>query len=246
MTAPAVDPPSSTVPPIVAGPEVGLGAGKRLVMLVLRGAFRAAARITVEGGQDLPRSGPMIVVGNHTSNADPLFVQAWLQKFLGRPITFLAKEQLFVPPLTPLLRWYGAIPVRAGGSDASAYRRGLEVLRAGGVLGVFPEGTRSPDGRLGQARQGVALLADRSGAPVLPVGISGLAAFLPRGARRPRFRTPVVVRIGRPEPLRLDPSLDRRVALERATEVLVDRLEALLEPDHHRQPGPSTAGATGA
>lgn len=224
--------------------QPGLSPGQRLAGLILRSLFRASARVTVEGGAELPRQGPLIVIGNHTSNADPPLVQAWLQGRLGRPIHFLAKEALFVAPLRPILRWYGAIPVRAGGSDASAYRDGLTVLRAGGVLGIFPEGRRSADGRLGQARQGVALLADRSGAPVLPVGISGLSAFLPRGAHLPRFGTRVHLRIGRPETLRLDPALDRRAALAQATATLMARLAALVEPEwHDPDPGPGPGGA---
>lgn len=210
-----------------------LSPAKRLLGLLARTVFRATARVTVEGGQDLPKAGPLIVIGNHTSNADPLLVEAWLQARLGRPVQFLAKEQLFFWPLRPILDWYGAVPVRAGGSDVSAYRDGLALLRSGGVLGVFPEGTRSPDGRLGAARLGAALLAARSGVPVLPVGISGLGAYLPRGARVPHRGARIRLRIGRPEPLVLAPDLDGRAALEQATRTLMDRVMALVEPEHH-------------
>jgi 1-acyl-sn-glycerol-3-phosphate acyltransferase len=215
-------------------PIRSLSLSKRLLGLLARTFFRATARVTVEGGQDLPADGPLIVIGNHTSNADPPLVEAWLQERLGRPVQFMAKEQLFFWPLRPILRWYGAVPVRAGGSDVAAYRDGLALLRSGGVLGLFPEGTRSPDGRLGAARLGAALLATRSGVPVLPVGISGLGSYLPRGARFPHIGARVRLRIGRPETLVLLPDLEGRAALEQATRTLMERVMALVEAEHHR------------
>ncbi len=203
----------------------------RLAGVCLRALFRAAARIRVEGGSDLPRSGPLLVVGNHTSNADPPLVGAWLLPRLGRPVQFLAKQQLFVPLLRPLLRHFGAIVVKAGGSDVEAYRDALTVLRGGGVVGLFPEGTRSRDGRLGQPRAGVALMAVRSGVPIVPVGISGAHHFLPPRARLPAFGTRITIRIGEPFTLRLDPRLERRAATTAATEEIMRRIAALLEPE---------------
>lgn len=215
----------------------GIGLAQRLAAAAIRVLVRATTRIEVEGGATLPRTGPLIVVANHTSNVDPPLVEAWLQPRLGRPIQFMAKEQLFVPLLRPILRWYGSILVRAGGSDVEAYRDGLALLRQGGVLGVFPEGTRSADGRLGEAHQGVALLALRSGAPVLPVGISGLDGYLPRGARRPRLGTRVTMRIGEPFTLVLDPRLARRAAVIDATGTLMARLASLVDARHRGRHG---------
>src|SRR3990172_7131431 len=146
----------------------------RLMAFALRCLFRAVARVRTSGLEDLPRTGPLIVVANHTTLVDPPLVAAWLQPALGRPIQFLAKEQLFVPLMRPILRMYGAIVVRAGGSDVEAYRAAVTVLRGGGgVVAIFPEGTRSLDGVMREPHAGVALIAARSGAPILPVGVSG-------------------------------------------------------------------------
>jgi 1-acyl-sn-glycerol-3-phosphate acyltransferase len=209
----------------------------RVLAAVFRFLFRAVARIRVEGLENAPRSGPVLLVANHTTNADSPLVAAWLQPALGRPIQFMAKEQLFVSFFLPLLRRYGAIFVRAGGSDVEAYRAGLAVLRAGGVLGVFPEGTRSPDGRLGEAHPGAALLALRSGAAVLPVGVSGGQRFLGRHARLPSFRTRLVIRVGEPFTVTPDPALQRRDATTAASDEIMRRIAALIDPDQRGRYG---------
>ena len=209
----------------------------RLASLVLRGVFGAVARVRYEGPATLPQTGPLLLVANHTSNIDPPLVAAWLQPRLGRPIQFLAKEQLFVPALRPLLEHAGAILVRAGGSDVQAYHDALVVLRGGGIVGLFPEGTRSLDGRLGEAHPGVALLALRAGVPIVPVGISGAQHFLPRAGRVPAFGSRLTIRVG--EPFRIgggegEPgasgATQRRQRTEAATAGIMTRLAALLAP----------------
>ena len=209
----------------------------RLASLVLRGVFGAVARVRYEGPPTLPQAGPLLLVANHTSNIDPPLVAAWLQPRLGRPIQFLAKEQLFVPALRPLLDHAGAILVRAGGSDVQAYHDALVVLRGGGIVGLFPEGTRSIDGLLGEAHPGVALLALRAGVPILPVGISGAQRFLPREGRVPAFGSRITIRVG--EPFRIGSgeggsgqggAAQRRGRTEAATAEIMTRLGALLAP----------------
>ena len=209
----------------------------RALAAAFRFLFGAVARIRVEGLENAPRSGPVLLVVNHTTNADPPLVAAWLQPALGRPIQFMAKEQLFVPLFLPLLRRYGAILVRAGGSDVEAYRAGLTVLRGGGVLGVFPEGTRSPDGRLGEAHPGAALLALRSGVAVLPVGVSGGQRFLGRHARLPSFGARLVIRVGEPFTVTADPALERRDASTAASDEIMRRVAMLIDPDQRGRYG---------
>jgi 1-acyl-sn-glycerol-3-phosphate acyltransferase len=203
----------------------------RLVAAGFRLAFRVAARMHVDGLERVPRSGPLLIVANHTTAGDPPLVAAWLQPALGRPIQFMAKEQLFGSVLRPLLRIFGAVRVRAGGSDVEAYRAGLLVLRGGGVLGLFPEGTRSPDGVIGAAHAGAALLAARSGVTVLPVGISGGQRLLPTGVTLPRFGAHLTLRVGEPFTVSLDTSLERRAATEAAAEGIMRRIAALVDPD---------------
>ena len=161
------------------------------------------------------------MVANHTTLADPPFVAAWLQPALGRPLQFLAKEQLFVLLMKPILRMFGAILVRAGGSDVEAYRSAVTVLRGGGVVAIFPEGTRSLDGTMREPHAGVALIAARSGVPILPVGISGGHRFLPPHRRLPVFGTRLTLRAGLPFTIALDASLDRRAATTAATDEIM-------------------------
>jgi 1-acyl-sn-glycerol-3-phosphate acyltransferase len=205
--------------------------GMQLMAGGFRFLFRAFARVRTSGLDDLPRSGPLIVVANHTSNIDPPLVAAWLQPALGRPLQFLAKEQLFVPVLRPILRMYGAIVVRAGGSDVEAYRAAVTVLRGGGVVSIFPEGTRSLDGVMREPHAGVALIAARSGATILPVGISGAHRFLPPRRTLPVYGTQMIIRVGEPFSIQLDPTLDRRAAIHAATDQIMGRIAALVDPD---------------
>src|SRR5688500_3746885 len=159
----------------------------RLAGVIARTVLRALARVKVETHGELPKDGPLIVVANHLSNADPPLVAGWLTPALGRQMHILAKQALFVPVLGGILRRLGATPVKAGGSDMEAFRAARAVLDRGDVLCIFPEGTRSNDGVLGAPKPGVAMLATRSEVPILPVGVSGTDRFLGRGQRFPRL-----------------------------------------------------------
>jgi 1-acyl-sn-glycerol-3-phosphate acyltransferase len=212
-------------PPKLSPAPRAIAFGARLVL-------SSVARVRIDGTRDLPLTGPLIVAPNHLSNADPPLVAGWLAPALGRRPRFLAKEQIFVGPVARFLDWQGAVRVKAGGSDADAYRVCRRLLEAGEALIIFPEGTRSSDGALGRALPGVALLATRTGVPVLPVGISGSDRFLGRGARFPRIGARITVRVGRPFQLVADPALPRRQALEVANIELMRRLAALVDERH--------------
>ena len=204
----------------------------RLVAAVCRLGLRAIARVRVEGIEDLPTSGPLIIAANHMSNADPPLIGGWLAPALGRRPTFLAKESLFAGPLGVLIRSLGAEPVKAGGSDIAAYRAAKAILDRGGVVAILPEGTRSFDGILGKPKPGVSLLATRTGAPVLAVGVSGTDALLARGRRLPRFGTRITMRVGRPFNLAVPDGTDRRAALSAADAELMARIAALVDVRH--------------
>jgi 1-acyl-sn-glycerol-3-phosphate acyltransferase len=185
---------------------------------------------TVEGlDQDLPRRGPLIVAINHASAVDPPFVTGYLAPALGRQVHWLAKRELFDDRLLgPIVRAYGAFPVNRDAADADAYRTARAVLDAGRVLGVSPEGTRSPDGALQPAKPGVALLAARTGVAILPVGIGDLDRFLPRHAKVPRLFRRASLRIGAPFRVEVPVGAERRAALEQATTEIMVRIGALL------------------
>ena len=205
--------------------------------LVVRAWFAGIARVRLEAPHDLPQEGGLLVVVNHTSNMDPPLVGGYLQRALGRPVQFMAKEQIFVPPLTPWLRRLGAIRVAAGGRDVEAYRAGRAVLAGGGVVCIFPEGTRSPTGALIEAHPGVTLLAARTRVPVLPVGIGGAQRLLPKDGRVPRVGTRVTIRVGEPFHVTLDRSLPRREAIQLASDDLMRRIAALLPPEQRGRYG---------
>jgi 1-acyl-sn-glycerol-3-phosphate acyltransferase len=127
----------------------------------------------------VPKTGPLIVAPNHVSFADPHAVGS----ATTRVLRFMAKKELFAPVLRNILLAWGAFPVDRGGTDLSAIRLTLDLLGQGEAVLVFPEGTRGDGKTLQMPNQGVAMLAKRSGAPVIPVGVVGTAKFLPRGAK---------------------------------------------------------------
>ncbi len=210
----------------------GLTPYPRLIAFLARSGLQAIGRVRVEGIHDLPTRGPLIIAANHMSNADPPFIGGWLGPALQRRPTFLAKETLFDGPLGVFIRSLGAEPVKAGGSDIGAYRAAKAILDRGGVVAILPEGTRSFDGVLGEPKPGVSLLATRTGAPVLPVGISGTDRLLGRGAVLPAIGSRIILRVGRPFQLVLAEGVDRRAALAGADAELMRRIAALVEPRH--------------
>jgi 1-acyl-sn-glycerol-3-phosphate acyltransferase len=124
----------------------------------------------VRGRESIPRAGGLIVAANHISYWDPPVVGA----AIPREAHYLAKQELFsVPILGPLIRSVNSIPIRRGGIDLSGLSRAIEVLEKGGVLLVFPEGSRMKDGALHPSRPGLGLMAVQTGAPVVPCYVSG-------------------------------------------------------------------------
>jgi 1-acyl-sn-glycerol-3-phosphate acyltransferase len=131
--------------------------------------FGTVWRMRVYGGENVPKSGPVIVASNHVSYFDPPV----LGTASPRRLSYMAKEQLFgIPVLGPAIRAVGAYPVDREGSATAAIKRSVEVLRAGGAIGIFPEGTRNIAGT-NEARGGVALLASLGKAPVVPARLVG-------------------------------------------------------------------------
>ncbi len=169
-----------------------------LSRFIIRTILRLFFGFRLEGPAHEPASGPVIVVSNHLSDLDPLVVGASLR----RRATFMAKQELFV---NPLVRWWvtscGGFPVRRGAPDRQALRTALGILSRGGVLVMFPEGTRGRDRTLRPPEPGAAMLALRTGATILPIAVLGTDEVLPRDARRLR-RARIQVRIG--APLRVD------------------------------------------
>ena len=130
---------------------------------------------TVMGRENVPRTGPVLLIANHTSYADPPIVGA----ACPRAVHFMAKQELFFFPLGPIIRSVHSFPVRRGGADTAALRKAVRLLKEEKVLLIFPEGGRSPDGKLMEFEQGAAFVALASGAAVVPIGIDGADRLLP-------------------------------------------------------------------
>lgn len=193
---------------------------------------RAMSRVSIEGSLDeIPRDGPLILAANHASNLDAPVIGSWLIPRLGRRIHWLGKRELFEWPIVGWVATNGGVhPVDRDAADVEAFRLARRILDEGHVLFVFPEGTRSPDGGLQAARDGVAVLAMRTGAPIVPIGISGSSRVWPKGQRLPHPGGHVVVRVGhlfRPVD-ELPPGTDRRTAKGLVTTMIMTRIAALL------------------
>ena len=184
--------------------------------------FRILFRGRVIGRRNVPMQGSLVVVANHGSHLDPPL----LGHALGRPVAFMAKEELFkVPLLAPLIRALAAYPVKRGASDREAIRTATARLNEGWATGVFLDGTRQADGRINQPMPGAALLAARSGSPLLPVAIINSHRALGTGQSLPRL-VPIQLRIGEPVP---PPASRRKPDLEATTVELQRRINALLD-----------------
>ena len=162
---------------------------------VLRPLLRIRFRPRIVGREHVPKAGPVLLVSNHLSGTDTILIPS----FAPRKVQFLAKESLFGTRIGGwFFRQIGAIPVRREASAAAqaALDAGREVLAAGSVFAVFPEGTRSRDGRLQRGRAGAAWLALETGAVVVPVGLVGTN----RKLRNPRTGQPdpMSITFGRP------------------------------------------------
>jgi 1-acyl-sn-glycerol-3-phosphate acyltransferase len=185
---------------------------------------------TVEGIENVPRKGGAIIVSNHMNNADPCV----LPGIMPRRIVFMAKKEWFNHPIGALIfRLIGAFPVDRQAADLGALREATRVVNDGLPLLMFPEGTRSKDSQLHQGFAGTALVAYRTGAPIVPVAIIGTETIpWPWVFVRPFMGPRVVVRIGKPF---YPPKADRITsqAAKDATEDIMRHVAELL-PEQYR------------
>ena len=157
----------------------------RISRLLFRFYFSILRRWEVSGRENMPEKGGVVIVSNHSSNLDPLIVGCSFKRYVNT----MGKEELF--KINPLVTWVikhlGTFPIKRGQMDRSAIRFSINHLKAGNIIALFPEGTRSKSGELQDARNGAAMLAIKAGVPILPIGIIGS-----------KGRGKIVVKIGKP------------------------------------------------
>ena len=198
------------------------------ITFVLRPMFFLLTCYHVYGKANVPKQGPLIIVSNHLSNVDPPL----LSTSLPRRIVFMAKEELFRHPIMgPLSRGWHAFPINRDKLDREALRQADQVVRQGLVLGLFPEGTRSPSAKLQQGYTGAALIALRSGCQILPVGITGAENFNKSGFvfHRPK----ITVNIGKPFTLPAHGGRMTKEQLAPAADMMMKKIAELL-PESYR------------
>jgi 1-acyl-sn-glycerol-3-phosphate acyltransferase len=210
-------------------------------MSTMAAAFRVGlaglTRIRIEGAIDeIPKTGPVIIAANHSSNLDVPVLGSSLMPRIGRRFQWLGKRELFDWPVVGWIAREGGVhAIERGAADVEAFRLAARLLDDGHALFVFPEGTRSHDGKLGEGRDGVSVLALRTGAPIVPVGVTGSYERWPRGQKLPHPGGRVTVRVGSPFRLadELPADLDRRAAKSAATDLIMRRIAALV-PERQR------------
>ncbi len=181
--------------------------------LIVTGVLKPIYRFEVIGQENIPKEGPVIICCNHISNMDPVT----LGITSPRPISFMAKEEIFkVPVLKQIVTALHAFPVKRGKGDRSALRTGLQILREGKVFGIFPEGTRSKTGELGKGLSGVGFFALKTDAEVVPCAIIG--PYKP-------FRKLKVV-YGKP--INMQELKEKKASAKEATEVIMGHIKEIL------------------
>lgn len=172
-----------------------------LKYILLGPLLRLLYRPQVTGLENVPGDGPIIMAANHNSFMDSIF----LPLVVKRPMIYLAKDEYFITPgfkgfwMRFFFKGVGQVPIDRAGGDASeaALRTGVRVLSEGNILGIYPEGTRSPDGKLYRGHTGVARIALQAGVQVIPVALHGTREVQPAGKTIPRVKR-ISITIGKP------------------------------------------------
>lgn len=160
----------------------------RVVQGVVGTLFSAVYSLRISGREHFPSTGSVMLVSNHLSHLDVLV----LGILLKRPLNYVARSTLFFPPLGFLIRSLGAFPIQRDGIGAQGLKETLKRLKKGGIVTLFPEGTRTSDGELGELKSGIALLATKARVPVVPAAIAGSFEAWPKNRW---FPTPHPIRV---------------------------------------------------
>jgi len=206
-----------------------LNAYRRFIILIDKVCFLVYCRkFEVVGQENVPREGPLILASNHVNNADPPAVALAIPRY---PMYMAKREMIGWPILGPAFAAFGAFPVRRGAADLAALHKATEVVESGAMLVMFPEGTRSKTGVLSKGHPGTAIVALRTGAPVLPVAVTGTEGVTwPWIFLKPLSIKHVKVTIGEPFHLEPEERIDTDAAA-RGTETIMRHIAQLLPPE---------------
>jgi len=203
---------------------------QKIVLAILRPLLNILFSWKVEGRENIPLTGPLILVANHVHLLDPFFL---LFRF-PRWINFMAKEELFRSPFLRFwLRWAGSVSIRREGrvrEKQKILKSARDTLERGLILGMFPEGGRSHDGKLRKGKPGSAVIASKANVPLLPVGIVGTDKI--RGISWLWKRPGIVVNIGKPFKLPPFSSRMSKSQMQLLTTQLMREIAALLPPEY--------------
>lgn len=195
----------------------------KIIRAVLNFIFFGIYGLHVEGRENVPEKGAIIVAPNHKSDWDPPLIGV---AFKTRIIHYMAKEELFKNPVFGwVLRQFGTFPVKRGTVDRTAIRQAMKELKAGNPLGIFPEGTRIRKEGLGRFHSGMASLALMTGTPVIPVAVIGSRDM-------PKRKGPLAVLIGKPVPVEKQRATDEKVA--ELNDIVKGKIQELMDEYNHR------------
>ena len=187
-----------------------------LVSPLLHTYFRAK----IYDAEKVPRKGPFILVSNHASYFDPVVIAS----AVGRPVAYMAKEELFkVPVLKQAITLYGAYPVKRSMADRQAIKSAISALGKGWAIGIFLEGTRTSNAKITDPKLGAALIASLAQVPILPVSLWGSEHILNKGSSLPRM-VPLTIRVGE---VISAPENNSREELLRITQNCADSINSL-------------------
>ena len=198
-----------------------------IARFLVRMGFNLGTHLQIKGKENIPKRGPLLIVVNHLNLVDPPLVSVTI----NRKTMFMAKEELFRHKFFGyFIGSFGAFPVRRNQADTKALRQALEVLADGFALVVFPEATRSANAQLQPAFAGVTLIALRSGAPILPIGITGTEKL--KGKTWALHRFQVTVNIGLPFQLPAG-SKATKTELVKLTDLIMEHIAEMLPEEYH-------------
>lgn len=192
-----------------------------VLKIILRILFKIFLRLEVKGTENIPKTGPLVIASNHLSLLDPPVIGV----AATRKVHFMAKQELFVPVLGTIYKQLGAFPVKRGGADRAAIKHGIDLMLDGGVLAIFPEGTRSKDGALGKAESGALMMAGKAKAAIVPTCVKGTDI-----KRQGKMWPQVSVSFGKPIYFPVDTPISKEL-LHELTEALMLEIKCLQEAE---------------